>query len=214
MNSLKIKWIQRLLNPIYTLWRNLLLYQLNLVRNYKQGLALFTQKQMLRSTTRKHLQKQNYEDFFIQLLNTWLHFTNNNFFAHTSVKEILDQTYIFKCTVQTDNLFSIASHPGIFQTNLLLFITDLCRCLQSCPIPSATFGEKLVFTGANHKRKYKFLRTKFLMIPNTYFKLKSPKRKIPFKALYTYKGTGKEEEEFQKLSNKEIYFTLQSNSTK
>ena len=52
------------------------------------------------------------------------------------------------------------------------------------------------------------------MIPNTYFKLKSPKRKIPFKALYTYKGTGKEEEEFQKLSNKEIYFNLQSNSTK
>ena len=44
------------------------------------------------------------------------------------------------------------------------------------------------------------------MIRNTYFKLKSLKRKIPFKALYTYKGTGKEEE-FQKLSNKEIYFT-------
>ena len=29
-------------------------------------------------------------------------------------KEILDQTHILKPTVQTDNLFSIASHPRVF----------------------------------------------------------------------------------------------------
>ena len=51
------------------------------------------------------------------------------------------------------------------------------------------------------------------MIRNTYLKLKHLKRKIPFKALYPYKGTRKVKD-FQKLSNKEIYFTLQSNSTK
>ena len=33
-------------------------------------------------------------------------------FGPTSVTEITDQTHIFKCTVQTDNLFSIADHPG------------------------------------------------------------------------------------------------------
>ena len=48
------------------------------------------------------------------------------------------------------------------------------------------------------------------MIGNTYLKLKFLKRKIPFKTLYLYKGTRKVKD-FQKLFNKEIYFTLQSN---
>ena len=103
----------------------MLCYQLSLILNYNQGLALFREKQVLRFISRKHLQKRNNEDFFMQSLNaTWLHFTNNNFYATTPVQEILDQTHIFKYTVQTDHLFSIASHPGIFQTNLPLFIRD------------------------------------------------------------------------------------------
>ena len=71
LKPLKIKWIQRLLNPTYAPWKNLILYQLNLILNYNQGLALFRQKQILRSTSRKQLHKQNDEDFFIQLLNAW-----------------------------------------------------------------------------------------------------------------------------------------------
>ena len=63
-----------------------MLYQLNIILNYNQDLPLFRQKQILRSSSHKHLQKQNNEDFFIQLLNTWLHFTNNNFPVPTSVK--------------------------------------------------------------------------------------------------------------------------------
>ena len=59
LNSLKMKWIQRLLNPTYAPWNNLMLYQLNLILNYNQSLAHFRQKQILRSTSRKHLQKQN-----------------------------------------------------------------------------------------------------------------------------------------------------------
>ena len=51
------------------------------------------------------------------------------------------------------------------------------------------------------------------MIGNTFLELKLLKRKIPFKALYGYKGTRKVKD-FQTLSNKEIYFILQSNSTK
>ena len=58
--------------------------QLNLILNYNQGLALFKQKQMLRSNSHKHLQKQNNEDFFVHLLNTWLHFTNSKFPVPTS----------------------------------------------------------------------------------------------------------------------------------
>ena len=41
LNSLKIKWIQRLLNPTNALWKNLMLYQFNLILNYNQELALF-----------------------------------------------------------------------------------------------------------------------------------------------------------------------------
>ena len=73
--SLKIKWIQALLNPTNTLWKDFLLYRLNLILNTNQGLPLFRQKQILRSNRHKNLQKQSNEDFFIQLLNAWLHFT-------------------------------------------------------------------------------------------------------------------------------------------
>ena len=54
--------------------------------------------------------------------------------------------------------YSLASHPGIFQTNVLLFYTrDLCELSQPlCLISSTTFDKKLDFTTANHKRIYKF----------------------------------------------------------
>ena len=91
LNSLKIKWIQRLLNPNNALWKNLMLYLFNIILNYNQGLALFRQKQVLRSNSHKYLQKQNNEDFFIRLLNVWLHFTNSSSPTPTIVKEIYDQ---------------------------------------------------------------------------------------------------------------------------
>ena len=37
LNPLKIKWVQRLLNPTNVLWESQL-YQLNLILNYNQGL--------------------------------------------------------------------------------------------------------------------------------------------------------------------------------
>ena len=49
-----------------------MLYRLNLILISNQGLALFRQKQIL-----KKFLKQNDKDFFIQLLNAWLHFTYN-----------------------------------------------------------------------------------------------------------------------------------------
>ena len=93
LNSLKIKLIQKLLNPTNSLWKDLMLYWLNidLILNSNQGLALFRQKQILRYNWHKNLQKQNNGDFFIQLLNAWLHFTNNKFPAPMSIEEILHQ---------------------------------------------------------------------------------------------------------------------------
>ena len=41
LSSLKINCIQSLLNPTNVLWKNLTLYQLNLILNHNQGLALF-----------------------------------------------------------------------------------------------------------------------------------------------------------------------------
>ena len=44
LNSLKIKWIQRLLNPTNTLWKFLMLFRLNFILNSNQDLALIRQK--------------------------------------------------------------------------------------------------------------------------------------------------------------------------
>ena len=41
LNCIKIKWIQRLLNPTNVLWKDLMLYQLKLILNSDQGLVLF-----------------------------------------------------------------------------------------------------------------------------------------------------------------------------
>ena len=55
LNSLKIKWIQRLLNLTNALWKNVMVdHQLNLILNYNKGLALLRQKQIVRATIHKH----------------------------------------------------------------------------------------------------------------------------------------------------------------
>ena len=63
---------------------------LNLIFNSNQGLVLFRQTQIPRSIRHKNLRKQKHEDFFIKLLNAWLHFTNNKFPASIHIEEILD----------------------------------------------------------------------------------------------------------------------------
>ena len=64
LNSLKLKWIQRLLNSTNALWKSLILYELKLKLNSNEGLALFKQKQIIKSTRNKNLQSQNNENFF------------------------------------------------------------------------------------------------------------------------------------------------------
>ena len=89
LNCIKVKWIQGLLNLTNVLWKDLMLHQLKLILNSVQGLPLFRQKQVLRSTSHKNLQKQNNQDFFIQILCAGLHLTNYNFPAHMLVVYIV-----------------------------------------------------------------------------------------------------------------------------
>ena len=68
-----------------------MLYRLKLILNSYQGLAIFRQKQILKSTSPKNLQKQNNEEFFIQLLYAQLRLTTNKFSVPMSIEDILDQ---------------------------------------------------------------------------------------------------------------------------
>ena len=68
-----------------------MLYRLKLILNSYQGLAIFRQNQILKSTSPKNLQKQNNEEFFIQLLYARLRLTTNKFSVPMSIEDILDQ---------------------------------------------------------------------------------------------------------------------------
>ena len=54
----------KIIKPHHALWKGLMLYWLNLKNNSNQGLCLFRQKQILRSSRHKNLQNQNNEVFF------------------------------------------------------------------------------------------------------------------------------------------------------
>ena len=93
LSFLKLKWIQRLLNLTNALWKDLMLYRLNidLILNSNQVLAIFRQKQILRYNRHNNFHKQNNEDFSSHLLNAWLHFTNNKFPEPMLIEEIFYQ---------------------------------------------------------------------------------------------------------------------------
>ena len=46
------------------------------------------------SSSHKNLQKQNNEDFFIQLFYAWLHLTNNNIPPPYLQKKVLSKPYL------------------------------------------------------------------------------------------------------------------------
>ena len=53
----------KIIRPTNPLWKGLMLFWLNLKNNSNQGLCLFRQKQILRSSRHKNLQNQNNEVF-------------------------------------------------------------------------------------------------------------------------------------------------------
>ena len=158
LNSLKIKWTQRLLDPTNALWKDLMLYRLNLILNSNQGLALFRQNQIFRSIRHKNLQNHNNEDFFLQILNAWLFFTNNNFPTPKSIEEIIDQPLCLnprtKLDFNSDNPYFYCIPPKNISDKFTI-IRNICRFLQPGFICSRSFEEKLDLPTANHIQIYK-----------------------------------------------------------
>ena len=188
--------------------------RLNLILNSNEGLTLFRQKQILRSNTHENLQKQNNEYFFIQLLNAWLHFTSLTSLP-TSTEELLDQLISSphtKMDFTSDNPYFYCIRPGNI-SNKFTIIRDLCRFLPPDLISSMTFYDKLGFPTANHKKIYELImdstHSDWKHLPGT----KTSQKSLIKSFYYNNKGTSKVKD-FQKLSNKVIYFTLQSVSTK
>ena len=175
LNSLKRKWIQRLLNPTNALWKELMLYRLNLILNSKRGLVLFRQKQILSSNRTRICKNRTMEIFFIQLLNAWLHFTNNDFPIPTSTEKILDQPIFLnqyiKLNFSCDNPHFYCIPPRNVSGKFIV-IRGLCRFLQPGLISSTTFDERLSFPTANHKIIYKLIMDLIPNVRSTYLELK------------------------------------------
>ena len=183
--------------------------------NSNQGLSLFRQKQILRPNRHKKFQKQDNGDFFIQLLNVWLRFTNNNS-THTSIDEILQQPTFLKPHTILD-LSSVNPYfyciPPKNISDKFTIIRDLCRFLQPGLISSTAFDEKLGFPTAKHKWIYKLVMD---LIPNDWKHLLRTEtfQKSLIKTFYYNNKSTRKIKNLQKLSNKETYLTLPSNITK
>ena len=149
------------------------------------------------------MQKENNKDFFIQLLSAWLYFTNNNFPTPTFIVEILDQSIFLdqriKLDFSSDNLYFHCIQPRNISDTFTI-IRDLFRFLQPGLICSTKFDKKLGFSTINHKKDY----INVLWTVTT--------QKSFLQTFYPNNNTRKVKG-FQKLPKKEIFFTLQSNST-
>ena len=145
-----------------------MLYRLNLNLKSNQGLALFRQNQVLRYTRHSNLQNNDNEDFFIQLLNAWLHFTNNTLPPPISIEEILDQPLFLnlhtKLHYNSDNPYFYCLPPQNI-SNKFTTIRDICRFSQPGLIPSVPFAEKLNLPNVNHN---KICESIIKLIPNNW----------------------------------------------
>ena len=149
LNYIKIKSIQRLLNPTNALWKDLMLYWLKSILNSDESL------------------EQNNEDFFTQLQYAWLHLTNNNSPAPISIEEIFDQPIFSNPHTRLE-----FKHPTQFISDKFTITRDLCRFLQPGLISSTIFRKKLDFPAVNHKRYINLLWDQFPIIGKTHSELK------------------------------------------
>ena len=214
LNSLKIKWIQRLLHPTNALWKDLMLYHLNLILNSNQGLALFRQNQILRLIRHKNLQNHNSEDFFLQFLNAWLLFTNNNFPTPTSIEEILDQPLFLnphtKMDLNSANPYFFSIPPKNIIDKFTI-IRDICRFLQPGFISSRSFEEKLNLPNANSNQIYRSIVE--LIAKNWIQLLKNKTSQESLLKVFFFNNRGSRKvKNFLKLSNKDIYYTVLNNN--
>ena len=155
------------------------------------------------------MQKQNNEDFFIQLPNVGLHFTNSNFSNLTSIEEIIDQPTSsnpqIKLDFSTDNPYFYCI-PLRNISDKFTIIRDLCKFLQPDLIFSLTFDKKQDLPTANHKRICKPV-TDF--IPNDWkhvLRTKTFQKSLVKTFYYNKKSARKVKTDFQKLSSKDFFF--------
>ena len=190
------------------------LYRLNLILNSNQGSALLRQNQILRSIRHKSLQNHNNEDFFLQILNPWLSFTNNKFPIPKSIEEILDQPLFLnphtKLDFNSDNPYFYCIPPKNISDKFTI-IRDICRFLQPGFISFRSFEEKLDLPTANHNQIYKAIAE---LIPKDSIRLlkNETSQESLLKVFYFNNRGTRKIKNFQKLSNKDIYFTLQNNN--
>ena len=112
-----------------------------------------TKTDSYRSTSHKNLQKQNNEDFFIQLLYAWLHYTNNNIPpSYLIYRRNSCPTHIFKSKYHID----FKHHPTKeYFRQIYHYLRPFCRFLLSGLVSSTMFCKKVVFPTVNHKRYIK-----------------------------------------------------------
>ena len=195
-----------------------MLNRLNLILKSNQGLAFFRQNQILQSTRYKNLQQHNNEDFFIQFLKgRVILFTQNKFSTPTSVKEIFDQPLFLnphtKIDFTSDNPYFYCISPKNVSDKFTT-IRNICRFLQPEFISSTSFDEKLRLPHTNHNRiYYKFILD---LIPRNWLhtlRTKTSQDSL-LKLVYYNSKDSRKTKNLQKLSNEEIYFTLQHNNEK
>ena len=117
---------------------------MSLILNSNQGLALFRQTQILRSTTHKNLQKQVNEDFIIQLFHAWLHFNNNKFPNSMHIEQTL-----INSSLEIHSLNWAFNSPYFYCippeniTDKFTIIKDICKFPQTAFISSMRCAENL-----------------------------------------------------------------------
>ena len=94
-----------------------------------------------------------------------------------------------------------------------MIIRDICKFLQSGLISSMRFEEKLGHTNLNPERIYLYIMDLICNDSEHIFRDKTSQKCLFKTFCYNNQGTRKIKD-FLKLSYEEIYFTLQSNSTK
>ena len=139
---------------------------------------------------------------FIQLLNPCFHFTSyNKFTIPADIEEILKKPIILnsltKMTFTSNNpYFSSFSTKNI--TDKLTIIRDIYRFFQPGLISYTRFEEKLGHSSQWLKRK-----------------IRKETSQKPLLKIFSFKTSGTTKiKDLQKLSNKEIHITLQSDNTK
>ena len=156
------------------------------------------------------LTKYNNEDFFIQLLNAWLHFTNNDFSNPTSVEEILDQPLFLNPHTKLD--FS-SSNPYFYRippnniSDEFNTLRDIFKFFQPGFIFPRTFKEKLNLPTANYNSIYKSFMQPIPDDRMPILKSKTSQESLPKIFYYNNRGIRKVKKPPETFKQENLFYT-------